>query len=113
VRTTQFNTAVHDGSAIAELMQYFTTADPYDMSHGALSKQVNFYKVEQEGVRFMKSLSQQIYEEGRVEGQAQIQREVTFRMAAQGHAISVIAQSINVAESIIESWLSEIAPNQE
>ncbi len=64
------NTAINDGSAITELMQYFTTADPYDMTHGALSKQVNFYKVEQEGVRFMKSLSQQIYDEGRTEALA-------------------------------------------
>ena len=62
------NTAVNDGSAIAELMHYFTTADPYDMTQGALSKQVNYYKVEQEGVRFMRSLSQQIYTDGRTEG---------------------------------------------
>ncbi len=58
------NTAVNDGSAIAQLMQYFTTADPNDMTQGALSKQVNFYKVKQEGLRFMRSLSQQIYDEG-------------------------------------------------
>lgn len=64
------NTAVNDGSAIAQLMQYFTTADPYDMTQGALSQQVNFYKVAQEGKRIMKSLSQQIYSEGRTEGQA-------------------------------------------
>ena len=62
------NTVVDDGSAIAQLMQYFTTADPYDMTQGALSQQVNYYKVEQEGLRFMKSLSQQIYEDGHSSG---------------------------------------------
>ncbi len=61
------NTSVDDGSAIAQLMQYFTTADPNDMTQGALSQQVNYYKAEQKGVRFMQSLSQQIYAEGRAE----------------------------------------------
>jgi len=64
------NTAVNDGTAIAQLMHYFTTADPYDMSQGDLSQKVNYYKVSQEGKRFMKSLSQQIYEDGRAEGNA-------------------------------------------
>ena len=102
------NTAVKDGSAISQLMQYFTTADPYDVSQGELSKQVNYYKVAKEGVRIMKSLSQQIFEEG----QLQTQREVTLRMAAQGLAASVIAQYVNVAESIIEGWLAEAAVTQ-
>lgn len=64
------NTEVNDGTAIAQLMHYFTTADPYDMSQGDLSQKVNYYKVSQEGKKFMKSLSQQIYEDGRSEGNA-------------------------------------------
>ena len=83
-------------------------ADPYDVSQGELSKQVNYYKVAKEGVRIMKSLSQQIFEEG----QLQTQRGVTLRMAAQGLAASVIAQYVNVAESIIEGWLAEAAVTQ-
>ncbi len=65
------NTEVNDGTAIAQLMHYFTTADPYDMSQGDLSQKVNYYKVSQEGKRFMKSLSQQIYEDGHSSGHAE------------------------------------------
>lgn len=85
------NTAVDDGSPIAKLMQYFTTADPYDMTHGDLSKQINFYKVEQEGLRIMKSLSQQIFEEGHSTGHAKGHAEGHAEGQIKGQASSVYA----------------------
>ena len=47
--------------------------------------------------------------QGITQGIAQNQRDVTFRMAEQGIAVSIIAKSVNVAESVIECWLSEAA----
>ena len=82
------NTAVDDGSAIAQLMQYFTTTDPYDMTQGALSQKVNYYKVEQEGVRFMKSLSQQIYEDGHSTGRAEGMAKLSLKYMEK-HACSL------------------------
>ena len=67
----------------------------------------------QEGIRLMQSRSQQIYDEGRTEGQAQTQREGTIRLAAQGISISVIAEAFNVPEPTIQSRLSEAAQPQE
>ncbi|MBQ7051005.1 MAG: PD-(D/E)XK nuclease family transposase [Firmicutes bacterium] len=82
------NTTVDDGSAIAQLMQYFTTTDPYDMTQGALSQKVNYYKVEQEGVRFMKSLSQQIYEDGHSNGRAEGMAKLSLKYMEK-HACSL------------------------
>ena len=52
-------------------------------------------------------------EQGVKQGIEQNQREITARMAAQRFAISIIAQTVNVAEALIESWLFEAAPVQE
>ncbi|MCD8074701.1 MAG: hypothetical protein LUF27_06665 [Lachnospiraceae bacterium] len=40
------NAEVDDGSEMAEMMKYFKTADPDDMSQGALSKRIQFLKRE-------------------------------------------------------------------
>lgn len=69
-------------------MQYFTTTDPYDMTQGALSQKVNYYKVEQEGVRFMKSLSQQIYEDGHSTGRAEGMAKLSLKYMEK-HACSL------------------------
>ena len=48
-----FNTAVDDGTEFSELLQYLKHSDPDNNNFGALSKTVNFYKVQNEGVDFM------------------------------------------------------------
>ena len=93
------NTAVNDGSAIAQLMHYFTTADPYDMSQGDLSYQVNYYKVSQEGKRFMKSLSQQIYNDGHSDGLTEGQANSVHALMLHQNYDSITAMDIlNIQE---------------
>jgi len=43
------NAAVDDGSEKAELMKYFRTTDPDDMSQGELSKRIHYLKSEDGG----------------------------------------------------------------
>lgn len=58
------NAAVDDGSETAELMRYFKTANPKDMSQGDLSKRVHFLKCEEGGYKIMCEISEKIYRKG-------------------------------------------------
>ncbi len=49
-------------------MKYFLTADPEDMSQGALSERVRYLKKEEGGQRIMCEVMDRIREEGRKEG---------------------------------------------
>ena len=62
------NAEVDDGSAIADLMKYFKSADPHDFSQGALSKQINYLKTTKEGQSAMCDLSQRLHDEGEAKG---------------------------------------------
>ena len=65
------NAAVDDGTETAKLMRYFRTADPEDMSQGALSERVRYLKKEEGGQRIMCEVMDRIREEGRKEGRAE------------------------------------------
>lgn len=65
------NAAVDDGTETAELMKYFLTADPEDMSQGALSERVRYLKKEEGGQKIMCEVMDRIREEGRKEGRAE------------------------------------------
>lgn len=65
------NAAINDGSETAELMQYFKTADPEDMSQGDLSKRIHFLKCEEGGYEIMCEVSEKIFAEGRAEGKTE------------------------------------------
>lgn len=62
------NAAVDDGSGIADLMRYFKTADPEDMSQGALSERVSFLKNEEGDASEMCEISEQIFHQGEASG---------------------------------------------
>ena len=62
------NAAVDDGTETAKLMKYFLTADPEDMSQGALSGRVRYLKREEGGQKIMCEVMDRIREEGRKEG---------------------------------------------
>ncbi len=77
------NGAVDDGSDVAKMMQYFKTADPDDMSQGALSKRVRYLKSDWRGGLELDEVAEKIYslgeasgrEEGREEGRAEGRKE--------------------------------------
>lgn len=103
LRQIYVNTEIHDGSAIAQLMAYFKTADPLDMSQGDLAKRVHFYKVEQEGVRFMSSLSQRLYDLG----SKSKAKQLVQNMYQLGMPIPNIAEITKETEETIQAWISE------
>ncbi len=59
------NGEVNDGSEVAELMKYFKTADPEDMSQGALSERVRYLK-SRKGEQEMCEVSEWIYNQGKL-----------------------------------------------
>ena len=58
------NAEIDDGSAKAELMKYFKTANPHDRSQGALSDRVHYLKCEEGGHSEMCEIADKIYNEG-------------------------------------------------
>lgn len=61
----------------------------------------------------IKGIREDAIKEGIECGIEQNQREVTKRMAAQGISVPMISSFLNVAESVIESWLSQRTPDME
>lgn len=53
VHRLYFNTAVNDGTGLSALLQYIKKSDAGDSSFGALSRAVNYHKVQSKGVDTM------------------------------------------------------------
>jgi hypothetical protein len=99
------NPAVDDGSPIAKLMQYFKTSDPTDMSYGELSERVRFLKQEEGGIEVMCRIANEIYEEGREEGELLKAKDMAYNLAKLGVSIDKIAEAAKVSIQIIKQWL--------
>lgn len=131
-RRTRFYAAVDDESDIARLMQYFKTADPEDMSQGALSKRVSFFKKDEEGgAGEMCDVSKEIYEmgredgiaEGKAKGKAEGKEEgkaeglikgglekakkAALNFAKMGFSVEKIAAGVEVDEDTVRQWILE------
>ncbi len=102
VYVTYVNAEVNDGSDIARLMDYFKTADPEDMSQGALSARIHFLKCEEGGYSEMCEVSEKIYNEGIIEGK----KETAFNMKRKGFSDATIAEILDVGINVIQQWLS-------
>lgn len=74
-----FNTKVNDGTFVAEILQYMKHSDPKNDRFGALSKQVNYHKVqggmgdmckavEEYAKEYAKKYAKEMEEKGRIEG---------------------------------------------
>ena len=110
---------VDDGSDAAVLMRYFKTSDPEDQSQGALSDRVHFLKCEEEGVRILCEITEEIYEigkkagreEGREEGmllgKTEEARKMARNMAERGFGAEVIAEIIEESAETVRQWLEK------
>ncbi len=83
---TYVNAAVDDGSEIARLMEYFKTADPDDMSQGALPRRVHFLKCE--------------------EGILQRAQVTAGNLARMGFPLKKIAQAVEVDAALVKKWIA-------
>lgn len=74
-----FNTKVNDGTFVAEILQYMKHSDPENDRFGALSKQVNYHKVqggmgdmckavEEYAKEYAKKYAKEMEEKGKIEG---------------------------------------------
>ena len=93
------NAEVNDNSSIAQLMQYFATADAGDFSQGKLSQCINNLKTTKEGLATMDNFSKQIYEAGINDGRAEGKAEGLAEGKAEGKAESIknLMSTMNVS----------------
>ena len=93
------NAEVDDNSSIAQLMQYFATADAGDFSQGKLSQCINNLKTTKEGLATMDNFSKQIYEAGINDGRAEGKAEGLAEGKAVGKAESIknLMSTMNVS----------------
>ena len=98
-----------DGTEVSQLMKYFKTTDPEDMSQGELSKRIHFLKCEEGGLKVMCEMSEKWIEEGRAEGRAEGEerkaKEVVFSLADRGMSAENIADIVKMNIAIVEQWL--------
>lgn len=72
VHRLYFNTAVKDESGLSKLLQYLADSSADNDNFGALSRQVNYHKIQNEGVDFMckavEEYGKDCEEKGKIEG---------------------------------------------
>ena len=116
------NAEVDDGSELTQLMKYFKTADPDDMSQGDLSKRVHFLKCEKGGALEMCAITDAIYamakedylqkgielgiEQGIEQGIEKNKQLTAARLKEQGMNIDFIAGIVDTDSATVQQWLS-------
>ena len=92
-------------------MRYFKTSDPDDLSQGALSDRVHFLKCEEEGIKLMCKVTEEIYEIGREEGlrlgKTEEARRAARNMAERGFGAEMIAEIIEESVETVRQWLGK------
>ncbi|MCD8345874.1 MAG: PD-(D/E)XK nuclease family transposase [Oscillospiraceae bacterium] len=99
------NAAVDDGSDKAKLLKYFYTADPYDMSQGPLSERVHFLKCEKGGHDEVCKVAEELYEQGKEQGQLETTKAMAVSMHEDGVTVDLIAKYANVSVELVRKWL--------
>lgn len=99
------NAAVDDGSDKAKLLKYFYTADPYDMSQGPLSERVHFLKCEKGGHDEVCKVAEELYEQGKEQGQLETTKAMAMSMHEDGVTVDLIAKYANVSVELVRKWL--------
>ena len=105
MQITYVNAEVDDGSEIAKLMKYFKTADPYDMSQGALSKRVHFLKCEEGGYKAMCEVAEKIGRMYEQNGMIKGKRKTAINLARMGMPEEKIAEAVEMKVKVVRGWL--------
>ncbi|MCD8121427.1 MAG: PD-(D/E)XK nuclease family transposase [Clostridiales bacterium] len=103
------NANVDDGTEVAEMMKYFKTADPDDMSQGALSRRVRYLKREKGGYQLMCEAAEELINWGREEGREEGVLDTLITLVRDG-LISVkdAAARANLTEEVFISRMSTV-----
>lgn len=107
------NLTVDDGTAIAELMQYFKTSVGTNEKFGKLCSRVEYFKQEREGVKVMATLFEQYVAEEKAEEQKKgIKSTVkTYRKFGQSYETAkaaVLEEYPDIAEKIVDEIIEEV-----
>ena len=105
IHVTYVNAEIEDGTEVSQLMKYFKTTDPEDMSQGELSKRIHFLKCEEGGLKVMCEMSEKWIEEGRAEGEERKAKEVVFSLADRGLSAENIADIVKMNIAVVKQWL--------
>ena len=105
MQITYVNAEVDDCSEIAKLMKYFKTADPYDMSQGALSKRVHFLKCEEGGYEAICEVTEKIQRMCEQNGIIKGKRETARNLARMGMPEEKIAEAVAMKVKVVRGWL--------
>ena len=105
------NAAVDDGTETARLMHFSKETSPEDHSHGALSERVCYLKCEEGGYKEMCTITDEIYQEGlldgRQEGISEGKTQTAKIMHSRGFGNAEIADILQVSVQTVTEWLSE------
>ncbi|MCD7771579.1 MAG: Rpn family recombination-promoting nuclease/putative transposase [Oscillospiraceae bacterium] len=99
------NAAIDDGSDTAKLMKYFETADPDDMSQGALSERIHYLKCEKGGNDEMCKAAENLYNQGKEQGQLENAKAMAISLHESGVSEDLIAKAANVSVELVRKWL--------
>ena len=106
-----FNTAVADGTFLSDLLRYLKSSDPENNSFGALSKQVNYHKI-QGGVgnmckaveEYAKEYAKEREEKGRIEKSV----EVVKNMLKDGFSIDKALKYADIDRSTYDKYAGQV-----
>lgn len=117
VHEVYVNTAVNDGTEIAELMQFFKKSSGMNKKFEKLCDRVDYFKQEKEGVKIMATLFEQYVAEERAEERAEEQKRgirSTVKMCrkfGQSYEVakaSVLEEYPDIAENIVDEIIDDV-----
>lgn len=117
VHEVYVNTAVNDGTEIAELMQFFKKSSGMNKKFEKLCDRVDYFKQEKEGVKIMATLFEQYVAEERAEERAEEQKRgirSTVKMCrkfGQSYEMakaSVLEEYPDIAENIVDEIIDDV-----
>lgn len=113
VHEVYVNTAVKDGTRIAELMQFFKKSDGMNKQFAKLCGRVNYFKHEKEGVRIMSSLWEKYMAEEREAGLRRGVRSMAkdylkFKQEPEIARDAILEEYPDVDEELIDDIIAEV-----
>ncbi len=107
-----FNTKVKDGTFLSELMQYLANSDPNRNQFGALSKQVNYHKVQNEEVDYMCKAVEEYAARKKKEGMIEKQIRTIKNMLKDNVPLELALKYTELDKATYEKYSKEMPEHQ-
>lgn len=103
-----FNTAVDDGTRLSELLQYLKHSEPDNNNFGALSKAVNYCKVQKKGVESMCKAVEEYAMEQRLEGKIEGNVKTVKNMLKKGMSLETALECTELDKETYEKYAEHV-----